>query len=676
MQFIAAIAGILIALLCFFLLVRNSSKNKRFLRTLVVISLIVVAVHTIADGFLIWQITKGERSLFSIAVLAFFHSLELFVFQTHFFDNGYQEYFFGVDCDPGHPWFAYLFAATFLLACFVSVSLVVKAFNRRRTGREWLSSHKNQSGNAHLFFLGGDVPQKVASSIKEVHPDHTCIFIGFPDPDENYMSLSIWEKIQRLFEERDENPDGPFDALVYSRVQLGETNGTDICKKMNLKDLDYYLKDGSCKVYLLSDNDKDNLHCVEILHKYLSQFEHSAEIFCRTCREGINRMYESAMANTPSMNIHLVDTAGLAVQTIKSHRELLPVQFVHKGLDAAGRQEGWVDSPFRAMILGFGETGQEMLGFLYEYGAFVDKDFRKSPFHCTVLDGRMSLLEKTYKEKHRGMNEEAGISYVQCAMGSNAFWEIVEEQMPSLNYIAICLGEDRLNLRLAIDLVEYAYQSGKDLSRDFIILINQEIPTYLDNTTLNHYSSIKQYQHCIHTFGSLHEVWTYEHITGESMNARAKQYYDGYNRASGDEGDWDKRDWVILTTDDFSLHSKRVRQRSQDYANCMHASTKLELTDPACREIRKEIACDIPSDYDKAHTHYTGDDPHIETMLHYLAVQEHLRWEASHVAMGYVLGSETDDVKKIHEDIRPFEELDPKVRHYDYLVIKTTYELY
>ncbi len=160
------------------------------------------------------------------------------------------------------------------------------------------------------------------------------------------------------------------------------------------------------------------------------------------------------------------------------------------------------------------------------------------------------------------------------------------------------------------------------------------------------------------------------------MKTRAKQYYDGHNRASGYEGDWDERDRAILTTNDFASHSKKVRQRSQDYANCMHASTKLELTDPALLGIRKEIARNIPSDYDKAHTHYTGDNPHIETMLHYLAVQEHLRWEASHVAMGYVQGDKTDDVKRIHEDIRPFEELEPKIQHYDYLVIKTTYELY
>lgn len=678
MQIYTAIFGVLLASLCFALLFKASDKSKRFLWALGIISAIVFCVNTVADYYVISQITEGEDyNLFSMLVLAVFHSLELFVFQTHFFDNGYQEFFFGTaDGRMGHPWLAFLFALCFILACFVSASLVIRAFNRKRAGRKWLENHQKESGNSHLFFMGSEVARVVAQSIKDSHPDHHCIFIGFPDPEENYMGLSVWEKIQRLFEDSKESDSGPFSAVVYSRVPLGETNGVDICKKMDLKDLDPYLKDGSCKVYLLSDDDGQNLHCAEILHKYFHGLEHSAEIFCRTCREGINRMYESAMANTPSMNIHLVDTATLAVQTLKNEQKLLPVNFVEKGTDADGRPEGWAASPFEAMILGFGETGQEMLGFLYEYGAFVDKDFGKSPFRCTILDGQMDLLEKTYRIRHRGMNEEAGVSYRKCAIGSNEFWDTVTERLPSLNYVAICLGDDRLNLRLALDLAEFACRAGKDLTRNFIILANQEMPTYLDETTLDLFERIEQYSGCVHTFGTLEDVWTYDHITGESMRDRAKEYYDGYNEASGSQGDWVQREREILTTEDYKRHSKLVRQRSQDYANCQHAMTKLLLTDPALLDCRKEIAKDIPSRYQDEQKHYTGTDPHIGKMLHYLAVQEHLRWEASHTAMGYVYGDETDDVRKIHNNIKPFGSLDAPTRHYDYLVVKATYELY
>ena len=73
--------------------------------------------------------------------------------------------------------------------------------------------------------------------------------------------------------------------------------------------------------------------------------------------------------------------------------------------------------------------------------------------------------------------------------------------------------------------------------------------------------------------------------------------------------------------------------------------------------------------------HYTGNDKHVERVLHYLAVQEHIRWEASHVALGYTPGQRTDEVMKTHECIKSYDELTPEVQHYDYLVIKTTFDM-
>lgn len=79
MQIYAAIFGILLALVCFALLVRTSDNNKRFLWALGIISAIVFFVNTGADYYVISQITEGEDyNLFSMLVLAVFHSLELY----------------------------------------------------------------------------------------------------------------------------------------------------------------------------------------------------------------------------------------------------------------------------------------------------------------------------------------------------------------------------------------------------------------------------------------------------------------------------------------------------------------------------------------------------------------------------------------------------------------------
>ena len=676
LQFSACIIGLIVGVVYYMILAKNSKSNKLFFKTLCICALMVFVVHWVSDAYVISQITIGDLSWFSMVALAFFHALELFVFQNHFFDNGYQEYFFGRnECETGHPWLAYLFVITFILAAITSVALVIKAVNRRRAGLSWLSDNKEKAGISHVFFLGGKIAVALAEDIKKNYPDNPRIFVGYPDPEDNYMDMSIWEKIKRLFKSRTEEDLGPFDAIVYSRVPLSETVGTDVCGQMNLKDLELFIKNHLCKVYLLSDNEKENLHCAEILYRDGC----TAEIFCRACREGVNRMYEDAMTKTPSMNVHLVDSSYLAVRNIKNCNELLPVNYVDKGTDKKGHLEGWVNSAFNAMILGFGETGREVLGFLYEHAAFVNKEFKKSPFSCVVMDKQMGNLEQAYRKSFPGMNESVGVTFMPCEIGSNKFWEDISDRIHELNYVVVCLGDDRLNLHIAVDLVEYAFRNGKDLSKNFVVLVAQEDPTHLDTITLNHYNKIGQYHNCIRTFGNRIDVWTYDNITNDSLKARAKNYFAGYMRAQGDTRDpevlWKNREKEIEETPDYALHAKRVRQRSQDYANCFHISTKLALIGPEIFDCRSDIAKCIPADFNKDQTHYSGADPHVETVLHYLAVHEHIRWEASHVALGYTPGKITDEVMKTHACIKNYDDLTPEVQHYDYLVIKTTFEI-
>ena len=680
LQVMAFVVGIAIGVVYYLILAKNSKNNRLFFNTLLICALSIIVIHLAADMYVISNITKGEKSWFSIFTLSLFHSLELFVFQTHFFDNGYQEFFFGHDLgnnnyQPGMPWLTFVFIITFILAILTSIALVIKAINRRKAGRTWLIANKNKAENVHVFFLGGEMSIALAKDIKMHHPDQPRLLVGYPDPEVSYMDLSIWEKIKRLFKSRTEESLGPFSAIVYSRIPLSEVRGKDICQQMNLKDLDVFLKSSSCKVYLLGDDESENLHCTEILHNGNC----TAEIFCRACREGVNRMYEDAMTKTPSMNVHLIDSSYLAVRNIKNCPELLPVIYVDKGTDTMGHREGWVSSAFNAMILGFGETGREVLGFLYEHGAFVDKEFKKSPFSCMVIDRQMGIFEQAYCKSFPGMNSSAGITFKQSEIGDNAFWEDMSARIHALNYIVVCMGNDRLNLRMAVDLVEFAYRQGKDLSKNFVILIAQKNPTHLDNVTLKHYNSIGQYHNCIRTFGNQHDVWSYDNMTNESLKARAKNYFGGYMRAQGDTRDpetlWNDREKEIETTNDFALHAKRVRQRSQDYANCFHISTKLALIGPEIYDCRRDIAQCIPPDYTKALTHYTGVDEHVERVLHYLAVHEHIRWEASHVALGYTPGKRTDEVMKTHQCIMSYDELTPEVQHYDYLVVKTTFNL-
>ena len=73
--------------------------------------------------------------------------------------------------------------------------------------------------------------------------------------------------------------------------------------------------------------------------------------------------------------------------------------------------------------------------------------------------------------------------------------------------------------------------------------------------------------------------------------------------------------------------------------------------------------------------HYSGSDPAVGQVLEYLAIGEHLRWEASHRAAGYQPGPEKAEDRKIHTDLVPYEDLSEVAKHYDWIVVRTSLKL-
>lgn len=678
---IGLIAGLGYILLLY-LLGRNDRVFPYFMGACV---FAIICVNATADYHVIDAIAQHHTNKFSAVVLAIFHSLELFVFHTHFFDNGYQEFFFGKG-PIGSPaytdegiYFVYIFTITFILACISSVALVIRAFSRRRAGRTWLALHKRDTHGTHIFFLGDDVAVQLAEDIRANDPGAKIVYVGYPDPEESYMDLSVWEKIKRLFKRKEEGSIAPFSAIIYSRIQLKDAIGNRIFKDLGINDLSVFLKDETSKVYLLTDNESDNLRCADLLTANGCE----SIIYCRASREGINRMYENMLTSRENAHVKLIDSSYLAVRGIKDQPDLLPVNVVNKGKDSQGRLEGWVSSTFNSMVLGFGEMGREALGFIYEHAAFVDKNFKKSRFSCLVIDKNMDKLRESYQKEFPGMNAQAGITFKQCEVGSNDFWTLLDGKLPRLNYLIICLGNDQLNLTTAIEIEKLAYQLKRKRPENLSILVSLVSPSDLDKKTLAFYNDSVQYKDLIKPFGGKDLVWTINNITNSDLDERARRFSYNYEMAQGksaEEADsvWTQYNKDIKEGTDFAVIADAIRRRSQNYANCFHMATKRALIGPEIDARLKEIAEEIPARYETHNAHYLGADEHIATVLHYLAVLEHVRWEASHVAMGYKPGKEgepTDVILKTHACIKDYEALAPGTKHYDYLVVKTTFEL-
>ena len=191
----------------------------------------------------------------------------------------------------------------------------------------------------------------------------------------------------------------------------------------------------------------------------------------------------------------------------------------------------------------------------------------------------------------------------------------------------------------------------------------------LDKNTLENANQI--FGNCIHVFGLLDDIWQMKVITNEEMNSDAKKFYDSYrylanalNVANGyTDETWEVRE-TKLQSSDYRLRFEAHRKIMQDYSNCLHKVTKQLL----CKGANLNIDDILP--VNDGETHCKGNDTNI---FEYLAICEHLRWEASHLMLGYKASKNvTDDLKKLHKCIKPYAKLNETVKHFDWLVVKNS----
>lgn len=239
-----------------------------------------------------------------------------------------------------------------------------------------------------------------------------------------------------------------------------------------------------------------------------------------------------------------------------------------------------------------------------------------------------------------------------------------------LNYIVICLGDDNLNLETALNIVEYAEIKGRDTSNNFCVVVKQNNVNKLNQKTLENANLV--YNNCIHTFGMLDTIWKKDIISNEKFEKDARLFFDSYTALSKellysnnyDEPDtWEKRNSKI-TDINYECRCKARRQRAQDYSNVLHKTTK-QILCASCDALAKTIYA-----VNKGTEHC---EPENKAVLEHLAVCEHLRWEASHLILGYrPTTGKTNDLKKLHNCIKPYSELDAVTQHFDWLVVKNS----
>jgi hypothetical protein len=408
----------------------------------------------------------------------------------------------------------------------------------------------------------------------------------------------------------------------------------------------------------------------------------------------------------PAIEMRMINPSELCVHHLKNTPQYHPVRYVE--IDRA-RNFGTVKSAFHSLIVGFGYTGRETLRFLYEYGAFVDssstmdEDFCgvtakgerarvvRSPFRCDVVDSSLSQCAAAFFAEYPAMRPTEGpvrIELHEESTDSDDFVRLIDGNAGSWNYIVVSTGNDDLNLEVAINIFSRIRRVRRDMSRlnIFIHCASAEKAVHF-RTVIDFYN-----QGCesplLVLFGTNETVFSYKHIVDNEIETKGRLYNESYCRVNrSPENYWKSRHDKLVKRGTLDALASLHRKEWQDCQDAYHAPTKAYLYEVACPKRRSveelirlicgngsecnfrrcvpypltdEVTapqvdkpiCVMTHDTTKAQRALTDEE---ELFLLNLSRLEHMRWSASHEALGYVSIKEYVDRYGDNFSLDPYE---------------------
>lgn len=718
------ILGALTIIIFIFLVITSKKQGKYFVACCF---FIVLILGILAHYYVINQIPstmeegKGvdKVSIFSAIVLSFISSSEMFLGGSKIFDNGFQNFLFSKNGTIS------LICISFLnvVALALSASVVFRFFFIRLASK-WklplLGIFLNPNTVVHIFFGDNMQSRTLAKEISGTSSDEKVLIIDFPSDEDMSIDTDVFNRLVSFFNRKRKiesiehlKANADFAHVTYTERRFDESLG--------LRGLDEWLFRQNTNIYFLSDNETDNLKCIKVLKQRLSHLKSNKElenkkvgrVFCHAKSDGEN--FEIQSEYRDDFYLTFVDSSFLSIrQIIREDFQSLPINyvdiaaekfFIDKSSNMTGIASlGYVCSEFNAAILGFGELGQHAFSFLYQYGAFSGINKKRSPFHITAYDKEMNNLKPTFQDRYPGLGADIKINKLIKLETANLenpdFFSgnAANQLYQKINYYVICTGSDSRNVSVAKRLIKGIEKNQKH-PKHLRIMIKHSSPDTIRRSVLET-TRETELRKSIAFFGDVSKIWRMDIITDRYLENEAKVFSEKYefaasalSRALYGCSDmtieqarqvWTERERKLADPNQTDRNNL-IRLLSQDLANTMHQSTKLAILGKYFREHAESLSTSIPDKYNSDTAAAPSDERHCDyelgsreaKILLYLAVGEKLRWNASHIMLGYKYDKKKDYTAKTHNCLTDYDLLvNGGVRHYDWLVVKTTLDLY
>lgn len=586
------------------------------------------------------------------------------------------------------------FAIIHTLALTISTLFAVLCFGKRIQywcrGKKWrLIGSRAVTNvfwgfNERNFVLAHDIANN--STTKE-----RFIFVDFPLHEESPSKGQSFSGILGLFSYKIHalrQMSGLRNSIMMRsslRPSSVQNINTDFFDAMNIYRLKQILdKSKEIRFFILTDDEDANLKAALNMLNHNVCKNKKFKIYCSARKTKLNRLIEE----TKDKHLKFIDDSRTSITQLKMDHDKgrHPIDYVD-----IDKERGIVTSEFKALIVGFGTTGQDALRFLYEFSAFTGIDQKKSPVQLHVVDCNMDQLKGGFYQEVPGMSMLEGkeIFLHNLNFNSMEFNQFLDANINDLNYVIIATGNDEQNIEFASAIMERVFSQRKEKAHHLKVFVRMysEANRIKFNSAINVYAQFCENENYLplEFFGDTKTLYTRDVIIDNRYEQQAKEFYKAYCKATSSSESWEERaEEEKNKSGDERIYGMRSlrRKEGQDKANCQHCYTKQQLLN---LENRNE-PLELPewTETESILDHEGATENHWLVCLYNVAICEHLRWNASHLMMGYV--PMTADVKKRFDDtcdertkqhlcIVDWNQLPCGTQGYDYSVVKTTVQI-
>ena len=503
--------------------------------------------------------------------------------------------------------------------------------------------------NYRILFL--ETPNDGKSSDSSIHFTH--LFSGSLVKNErmeriaNLRALLLSSKVSIL---KRENEQSLKDIFRYA--------GLSFLYKCLAKDA---IKD--IKIFFLSSDQEMNRKNASAListtePKDSPMLKKKVEVYCHSFYNDLCVVYSYGSLYMRSLgknnvSLSIVDSARLSIVELKNNPIHHPVNYVNPDTTTATARK-----PFTALIVGFDESGEEALKFVYEFGSFVGADGKKNPLKCYVLCANAEGTKNRFFLAHPAFANNPEVEFISFSKNSKEFHAWEENVLNDLNFVFVNTGDDMKNLGMATDILHLAHRNRTTDPHFFKIFIRSydvkyynelcDMAAYYNNTN-------PEWGENVVVFGCKRDLFTYKSVVEQQAVMDSVAFYNVFAKMTGREN-WMERYMRLIRT--YAQHQELAYSLNQDMSNYWHARTKALLagvnntsdkerfekllecvaTRPDMTHYAEELGqCKTPEEHNKVvrkYCTYQGTDEQRQILFN-LAKTEHMRWCAMMEIMGY-----------------------------------------